>query len=124
MILQVIVAAIASFALGMLWYGPLFSKKWMQLNKFNKKDLKPTPLPFVIGFLRQVVSATVVSVIIGGVGINAGLVTAIVLWLGFTAMPALSPVLWEKKPWGLYAINVSYELVSFLIMTALITLWV
>ncbi len=28
-LLAVVVCAIASMVLGMLWYGPLFGKKWM-----------------------------------------------------------------------------------------------
>ncbi len=35
--LAVIVAALASFPLGMLWYGPLFGKAWMAASGVTKE---------------------------------------------------------------------------------------
>ena len=40
--LAVLVAVVASFFFGWLWYGPLFGKKWASLMKFPT-DMKPDP---------------------------------------------------------------------------------
>ena len=36
--LHVLVAAIAYFALGAIWYGPLFSKAWIRGHRINTSD--------------------------------------------------------------------------------------
>ena len=37
--LAVIVAAFSAFFVGWIWYGPLFGKKWMELNGFTKENM-------------------------------------------------------------------------------------
>jgi uncharacterized membrane protein YciS (DUF1049 family) len=36
-LLATVVAAIAGFALGGIWYGPLFGKVWMEENKLTRE---------------------------------------------------------------------------------------
>jgi hypothetical protein len=36
-------------------------------------------------------------------------------WLGFIATTSLGMVLWEGKSWKLYAINIGYYFVTFII---------
>ena len=36
----ILVLGIVSMALGALWYGPLFGKKWMEIIGVNKNDLE------------------------------------------------------------------------------------
>ncbi|MGC9355126.1 MAG: DUF1761 domain-containing protein, partial [Mariniphaga sp.] len=38
--LAVIVAALSSFMVGWIWYGPLFGKSWMKLHGFTEEELK------------------------------------------------------------------------------------
>lgn len=38
--LVVLAAAVASIALGMVWYGLLFGKVWMRLSGFIPKSMK------------------------------------------------------------------------------------
>ena len=39
--LSVVVAALSSFVVGMLWYGPvLFGKAWMAENGFSDEDVQ------------------------------------------------------------------------------------
>jgi len=50
--LAVLVAAIASMALGFLWYGPLFGNQWKKLMGFTDKSMKAmkmTPMQAMIG---------------------------------------------------------------------------
>jgi len=38
--IPILIATIASFIFGFLWYGPLFGKQWMNLMGFTKKSIK------------------------------------------------------------------------------------
>src|SRR3989344_5945336 len=37
--LAVVAAAVASMAIGFVWYGPLFGKQWMALMGFTKESM-------------------------------------------------------------------------------------
>ena len=45
------------------------------------------------------------------------------LWLGLIATVSLGVVLWEGKPWGLYVLNVVYQLISLIVMGVVLVLW-
>lgn len=87
----IILAAIASFMFGWLWYGVLFSKSWMAAAGKTEDDVRaagPTPTPFIIAFIAQLVMAWVLAGVIGHVGqgevtIRTGVITAALVWLGF-----------------------------------------
>jgi len=119
LLLPALVATIVSFAFGALWYGPFFGKTWMKLNKMKKA--KPTAQPMVFAFLRQLVTAVVIALILHGVDLTSAVLTISLLWLAFTAMPALGDVIWAKRPLKLYAINTVYELGSVVLMTIVLT---
>lgn len=88
--LAVLVAAIASYIFGAVWYMAL-AKYWMAaLGKTESelKSRKPSPLPFVIAFVAQLVMAYVLAGTIGHLGIGQvtvknGLISALVVYLGF-----------------------------------------
>jgi hypothetical protein len=54
-----------------------------------------------------------------GFGIFAGVMIAI-FWI---ATSRLNDVLFEKKPWGLFFINVGYNVVIYAIMGAVLGAW-
>ena len=46
----VLVAALSSFVIGSLWYGPLFGKTWMKLNGLTDENLKEgLSIPAIMG---------------------------------------------------------------------------
>ena len=123
LVVGAIFATVASFVFGMLWYGPFFGKQWMKLVGVKKKDMKPAPKPFVAGFIRTFITAIIIANIFNNVDMVSALFTVTLLWVAFTAMPALAEVIWVKRPTKLYAINVLYELGSFVIITGVLVLW-
>lgn len=89
--LAVIVAAVASFAFGSVYYMTL-GKAWMAaLGKTEseiKGDGKMSPLPFIIAALAQLIMAYFLAGVMGHLGadtvnVTKGLVTAFFVWLGF-----------------------------------------
>jgi Protein of unknown function (DUF1761) len=88
----IVVAAIVSFMFGWLWYGVLLSKQWLDAVGKSEKEIKgeggPSPMPFVIAFIAQLIMAWMLAGVIGHLGpgevtLRNGVVTAICVWLGF-----------------------------------------
>jgi hypothetical protein len=126
--LAVIVAALSSFIIGWIWYGPLFGKSWMRLHGFTEKDLKEgtlsMPVIMIVNYIATALAALAIAMFIGpeanaGFGIFAGLMIA-VFWIGTSR---LNDVLYERKPWGLFFINVGYTLIIYVIMGAILGAW-
>jgi hypothetical protein len=133
--LAVLVSAVAAMGLGYLWYGPLFGKHWVQLMGWNRDDME-TKMKSGAGpqYLIQAVGALVMayalahSIIFAGAylhqsGLVAGLQGAIWSWLGFVAPVTLGSVLWDGKPWKLWAINSGYFLVTLIVMGLILGYW-
>ena len=47
--LSVLAAAVSSFLVGGLWYGPLFGKAWMNAFGFTEEELAGRNMPMVFG---------------------------------------------------------------------------
>lgn len=107
-----IAAGVASMAVGFIWYGPLFGKAWMKLSGHKEMgDKKEMPKTYGIMFVGSLVTAYVLAVL------NADLMTAFWIWLGFQATLLLHSVLFEGKSWNLYFLNAGHQLISLLAMS-------
>ena len=64
--LAVIVAAVAGFAVGAVWYAFLFSKPWLAAVGFTEADVKQgrSALPFVFSGIALLIMAWVLSTIV------------------------------------------------------------
>lgn len=127
-LLAVLVAALSAFIVGWLWYGPLFGKLWMKLNGFTQESIKEgglsMPLIMLINYIATALAAFAIAMFIGAesdmsFGIFAGFMIAI-FWI---ATSRLNDVLYERKPFGLFLINVGYNLVIYVIMGAILGAW-
>lgn len=131
--LPVIVAAVAHFFIGWLWFSVLFMKPWMKemgLDKLTakqrKEGMKEMPKSMVINFVTLVITAWVLSWIILALkmsGAMGGIQVSCWIWLGFFATTMVNTVIWEKKSWKLYGINVSHHLAGLLAMGAILGAW-
>lgn len=135
--LAVLVAAIASMALGFLWYGPLFGKPWAAMMGYKidspeaKKDMQKKAMPgYIASFIGALIMAYMLSHMITFSSsylqtepLIAGLSTGFFSWLGFIAPVTVGTVFWDMKPWKLWFINASYWLALTLVMGAIIGAW-
>ncbi len=130
--IAVLIAAIAGMLIGALWYSPLlFGKVWMRLMGMQMgmtpEGKSRAKMGYAFGFIAALVSAYVLAhfvYLVATVSLSEGLILGFWLWLGFIAPVMLGMVLWEGRPWGVYFINVFYQLVSILAMSVILTLWV
>ena len=117
---SVLVAAIATMAIGFLWYSPiLFARPRMVLMGYDPDDKaklaemqKGAGKLYGISFVASLVAAFVLSKIIFGLAINSalyGLKVGFAVWLGFVATVQLTDSLFSKKPAKLFLINTGYQ---------------
>ena len=73
--LAIVVATIAYFLLGALWYSPvLFAKKWMELRNINEEDIDgPNPVIFFYSFILQLIGVISLALFIAAMGIDSAL---------------------------------------------------
>lgn len=128
-------AAVASMVIGGLWYSPLlFGKTWMHLSGLTmesmEKEKKKAPRGYALTFIGSLLTGyvlahflTYASASTGETGYLAGLQGSFWVWLGFFVPVMLGSFLWEGKPFKLYVVNVSFQLVNLLAMGAVLGQW-
>jgi hypothetical protein len=59
--LAILGATLASFALGGLWYGPIFGKAWMAAIGKKQEELPSNATPFIVSFVTALITSIVTS---------------------------------------------------------------
>lgn len=130
-LVAVVVAAVFSMVLGFFWYSPtLFGKQWKRLMGLTEQKLeaakKEMGKVYTISFIGALVMGYVLGMVVklaysmtpvGGMKVGFG------VWLGFVAPVQMTEVLFGGKKWNLYYINTGYQLVSLMIMGAILAVW-
>jgi len=124
----VVVAAVAYWVLGAVWYGVLFSKPWMALENMSAeqvKSLNPV-LPYVITFaLNLLIAYSLAQICIwrNADTIGRGASVGVLLWIGFVGPITFTTYMYEMRPRTLYAINEFFPLAGMVLMGAIIGAW-
>jgi len=122
----VIVATIAAFILGGVWYGPLFSKAWMKGNGFTSEDLEERNMPKVFGlsFILTFVAALNLALFLGpSTGAAASGIAGFFAGCGWVAMFLGVIYLFEKKSLELFLINAGYCTLALTAMGLILGAW-
>lgn len=124
----VVVAAVAYWILGAVWYAVLFNKPWMALENINVEQAKTMNpiLPYVITMLLNVLIAFALAQICiwrSASTAARGAAVGILLWIGFVGPVTYTTYMYEMRPPALYAINEFYSLVGFCLMGAILGAW-
>ncbi|MFL5738705.1 MAG: DUF1761 domain-containing protein [Flavisolibacter sp.] len=127
--LHVLVAAIAYFALGSIWYSALFGKKWVSYQQINMNDPKAKEgvAAIMIGSFVWMFITTVGLAIFAGrlnlvtaaAGVKLGLLTGIC----FSASAISISYLYVKKPLGLHLIDSFYHIIGQVIAAVILCAW-
>lgn len=127
--LHVLVATIAYFALGAIWYSFLFQKQWIRYHKVdtNNPDAKKgAGMIMLVGFIWTFIMVTGIAVLaaktplLGGVmsGVKLGLATGV-----FSALAISMTYLYLKKPAGLHLIDGLYHVAGQIIAAIILVVW-
>lgn len=132
----VIVAVVANFFLGFIWYTPLFGKAWGKEMGYDP-NMKPQKSEMIKGMAFMVIGNFFFAWVLAHnmaawkfVPDMAGMSpfayaanTAFFHWLGFFMPVQLGATVWEKNSWKLFAINTGYHLASLLVVAAVLAYW-
>jgi hypothetical protein len=124
---SVLVASLASFAVGGLWYSrPLFGGMWASEIKMKKKKVKPSAMAAIFGttFVLTLAGAIVLDLLIGPNGtLLAGLEGGLLVGVVFIGGSFGINYLFAGRSMRLYLIDAWYFAVLYLVMGAILGAW-
>lgn len=132
--LGVLVAAVAAFAVGALWYGPLFGRQWRMLMNYSEGHAG-TPLggqgismmsAMIGGFVATLILVYVFAIMMHALGLQTvgeALWYAVFVALGFIATTMANGIFYERRPIQLYLINVSHYVVALVVAALVLFYW-
>lgn len=124
-LLAVFVAALLGFAIGGVWYGPLFGKAWMSASGMTEERARAAN-PFRIyglTFVLNLVAAGSLAMFIGMGDWRFGLFAGFMAGATFVAVALAITSLFEHRPLQLWLINAGYQVLLFTAMGALLGAW-
>jgi hypothetical protein len=131
----VLASAALAMAFGAIWYGPIWGKKWLEINGADAMDLaareammKETNILYVLQFGMTVVQLYVLQHFIGFAwDEKAGIGTALLAWLGFVVPTIAGLAMWNAKPrkvrLTLFALSAGYQFFCFVAFGIILSLW-
>jgi hypothetical protein len=129
--LAVLVAGLATFFLGGMWYTALFGKLWIALAGYSEEKVRElkarTPPAVFFGgmVVCYLVVAFVVAVLVTSLGLTtpvAGAALGVLLWLAVAAVGMTAHLAGDKSI-GMYLIDMSFQLIFLLLMGAVLAAW-
>jgi hypothetical protein len=126
--LAVIVAAIAMFGLGAVWYSPvLFVKQWAKAAGISR-DGSPGPNFIYVmagAFVLTLIMAANLAFFLAGPGTTLGFAigASIAAGLGWATLSLWIISLFEQRPFAYVLINGGYLTVGFALMGLILGLW-
>jgi hypothetical protein len=121
----VVLAALVSFPLGFLWYGPLFGKAWAGEVGMTEEKAKSGNPAVVFGgaFVLALIQAATFAMFLGATPLPDAALYGLVAGLCWVGAAFGVQYLFERKSWKLTAINAGYNTVAFTLIGAIIGAW-
>ena len=127
--IAVVVAAVASMALGFVWYM-LLGNQWMGALGKTREQIMASgnqATPFIIAFLMQLVMAYSLALftpkLMGSTTLVNGLIVGFHVWLGFVITSMIINHRYQGSKWSLTLIDGGYLLGVLLIQGLVIGLF-
>lgn len=112
--LAVIVATVASMALGFAWYM-ILAKQWMAAVGKTREELRPNdPTPYIWSVVVQFVMAYFIAVLtpalFDATNVVTGILCGVNMWLGFVITSMILNHRYQGAKWSLTLIDGGYLL--------------
>lgn len=125
--LAVLVASLAAFAIGSVWYSPLlFSKAWQKELNLSDYDIKNSNMALIFGlaFILMFISALVLELFLPRESTAlVGLVAGLLVSIGWIATALGVNYLFGRRSLKLYLIDAGYFVVFFAVMGLILGAW-
>ena len=125
----VLLATLSTMIVGSIWYLPkVFGSWWEKAARVENpaNAVRAIVITVIVSFVSAWVlagAAAIAQEFYGGSFLVNTMVTAIILWAGFTAARFITHDAFENRPKLLTLLNVSHELVTFVVMGLVIGLF-
>ncbi|MTE23257.1 DUF1761 domain-containing protein [Microbacterium sp. ZXX196] len=128
----VVLAALSSMVVGSVWYSPrVFGTRGARLANVSmdgeaKDAVGPIMLTVIVSFVTAWVlagAATIAWHFYSGSYLLSAVVTAALMWVGFTAARVITHDALERRPAGLTLLTISHECVTIIVMGIIIGVW-
>ena len=126
--IAMVLAAVAGFALGGVWYGPLFGKAWQAESGLSDEVMKSGNMPKIFGltFVLNLFASFILGHVLATYS-HPGLVVSVMIasgvGLGFVATSIGVNYLFARKSLKLFMIDAGYWVVIYSIMGAVFGLF-
>lgn len=129
--LPVLIAAVAAFLIGALWYSPvLFAGAWVRAHGHTPERLSAMQANAVRAYAGSLVAyvlmASVLRLLLHHIGADSaadGAAWGFHAWLGFALPIGFTAYLYSGKPVASFLIDAGYQLVYMTIMGAILGSW-
>jgi Protein of unknown function (DUF1761) len=128
--LAVLVTGIVIFLIGGLWYSPLlFARRWVAMLGKSEDELKANaggPASYLLVFLCGLMTSFAMAIVVAHFRPTPTLKAievAILCWAGFAGATSFGTSLFSGERRGLWLINSSYNLVSFIVAAVILNRW-
>lgn len=125
--LAILVAALAFFAMGAVWYQPkVMGTRWMKAAEVNPSEASPNPWIFAGTLVAYFLMAMVLAMLAQGIGASSlgdGLVLGLYTGVVFVAAQAWVNAAYEGRSIHLVLVNGGIGVIGHVIMALIVTLW-
>ena len=127
--LAVLVAGIAYFALGAIWYSFIFKNAWIRLSGVNMNDpnaKKGVGGVMLTSLLLMIVCSIGLALLLSRVGPSSwmsGAKVGLIAGICFSATGISISYLYEKRPLGLHLINAGYNIAGCVVAGIILAVW-
>lgn len=124
--LAILVATLVGFALGGIWYGPIFGDAWLAALGKTADQIQPSATPFVISFFTSLVTAVVLAMFISALNISTlggGITIGLLVGIGFIATAMASDSAFGDTGLKLWLIQSGYRVLYSVLMGAILAVW-
>jgi hypothetical protein len=125
--IAVVVATVASWALGAVWYMVLANQWLAAIGKTRDQINGKDPMPYIWSVLVQFVMAVSLAIMIprmsGSTSVGSGLMAGFMLWFGFIITSMIQSHRYEGAPWARTFIDGGYMLAVLLVQGVVVGLF-
>jgi hypothetical protein len=123
----ILLITVIYFILGAFWYSKiLLGNIWAKANDFNVDELEMKPLNFIGAFIAAFLSTLFLAILlelIGTYDIVTGMLTGLIVGVGFVFVIGFYDVIYEDKNIVAWAVDAGYHLVALLIAGIILGIW-
>ncbi len=128
--LHILVAAIAYFIIGAIWYSLLFQNPWIRNHKIdttNPEAKKGVGMIMFLGFIWTIIIVAGLAILINKMALTGGALSGIKLGLTtgvcFSALTISMTYLYLNKPASLHFIDGLYHVVGQIVAAIILLVW-